>query len=211
MPSVKGHTIHVAAGGDLQEAVNMAVPGDQIVLESGATFTGSFTLPAKAGTGWVTIRSEGPLPREGARATSADLRGMATIRAPGRNAPALQTAPGAHNYRIIGLNITAAPSVTQMASLVNVGDGSAAQNSAMSEPLNIIIDRCYIHGSDKLDLKRGVALNSGSSAIINSYISDIHSAGQDSQAIASWNGSGPLPHSEQLSGGLRRERDVRRR
>ena len=152
MPSVKQHTIYVAAGRDLQEAVNMIQPGEQIVLESGATFTGPFILPAKAGTGWVTIRSEGPLPREGTRATSAHSRSMATIRAPGRNAPALQFAPGAQNYRIIGLNITVAPSVTQIVSLVNIGDGRAAQNSVASEPRNIIIDRCYIHGSDTLDL-----------------------------------------------------------
>ena len=141
--------------------------------------------------GWVTIRSGGPLPAEGARATSADSRGMATIMAPGRNAPALQWAPGSQNYRVIGLNITAAPSVTQMVSLVNVGDGKAAQNSEASEPRNIVIDRCYIHGSDKLDLKRGVALNSGSSAVINSTISEIHSTMFDSQAIAGWNGTGP--------------------
>jgi len=191
MPSMTGSTIKVAAGGDLQAAINAAKPGDEIVLAAGAAFTGSYTLPNKAGDGWVTIRSAGPLPPEGTRATVADASGMATIMAPGSNAPALQTDPGAHNYRIIGLNVTAAPSVTQMTSLVNLGSGSADQNTVASEPQNIVIDRSYIHGSDTLDLRRGVALNSASTAIIDSTISDVHSKGSDSQAIAGWNGTGP--------------------
>ncbi len=39
--------------------------------------------------------------------------------------------------------------------------------------------------------KRGIALNSGSTTIRNSYISDIKAFGQESQAIAGWNGTGP--------------------
>ena len=42
-----------------------------------------------------------------------------------------------------------------------------------------------------LDLRRAISLQSASTAIINSYISDVHSAGANSQAIAGWNGSGP--------------------
>ena len=38
-------TIAVAAGGNLQQAINNATPGDTIALAPGATFTGSFTLP----------------------------------------------------------------------------------------------------------------------------------------------------------------------
>ncbi|HEY7913570.1 MAG TPA: hypothetical protein VIG62_16775, partial [Blastocatellia bacterium] len=48
-----GSTIYVNAGGDLQAALNAASPGSQIVLESGATFTGNFTLPAKSGNSWI--------------------------------------------------------------------------------------------------------------------------------------------------------------
>src|SRR5690606_381525 len=39
--------------------------------------------------------------------------------------------------------------------------------------------------------KRGIALNSAFTTIVNSHIADIKAAGQDSQAIAGWNGSGP--------------------
>jgi hypothetical protein len=191
MPAVTGQIIHVNAGGDLQAAIDGARPGDEIVLQAGAVFTGSYTLPNKTGAGWITIVSSGALPAEGVRATAADAGQMATLMAPGGNAPALQTAPGAHNYRLVGLNITAAPSVSQMTSLVNLGDGSSAQNTLAAQPHDIVIDRSYIHGSASLDLRRGVALNSASSAVVNSTISDIHSAASDAQAICGWNGTGP--------------------
>ena len=72
-----------------------------------------------------------------------------------------------------------------------MGSGGSDQNTVAEEPTNIILDRDYIHGSATLDIQRAISLQSASTAIINSYISDIHSAGQDSQAIAGWNGSGP--------------------
>ena len=40
-------------------------------------------------------------------------------------------------------------------------------------------------------VKRGIALNSAATTITGSYISDIKAVGQDSQAIAGWNGPGP--------------------
>ena len=43
---VTGKTIRVAAGGDFQAALNSANPGDEIVLQAGATYTGNFVLPA---------------------------------------------------------------------------------------------------------------------------------------------------------------------
>ena len=39
--------------------------------------------------------------------------------------------------------------------------------------------------------KRGIALNSGKTDIIDSYISDIKAIGFETQAIAGWNGPGP--------------------
>ena len=51
-------TLTVNAGGDLQAALNAARPGDTILLQAGATFTGNFVLPVKSGsTTDITIRS----------------------------------------------------------------------------------------------------------------------------------------------------------
>jgi hypothetical protein len=45
-----GKTVTLAAGANLQAALDSAVPGDTIELPAGATFTGNFVLPQKNGT-----------------------------------------------------------------------------------------------------------------------------------------------------------------
>ena len=55
-----GQTIAVPAGGNLQAALDAAQPGDVITLQAGATFQGPFTLPNKAGAGWITVRTSAP-------------------------------------------------------------------------------------------------------------------------------------------------------
>src|SRR5512138_1961041 len=71
-PASAGAILNVAAGGDLQAALNQAQPGDQIVLQAGAVFTGNFMLPAKTGNDWIVLRTSNlsGLPVEGARATA---------------------------------------------------------------------------------------------------------------------------------------------
>src|SRR5438034_5174938 len=63
-----GRTIAVAAGGDLQAAIDQAKFGDVLMLQAGATFTGNFILPNKSSSGqnagqnpsWITIRTSAP-------------------------------------------------------------------------------------------------------------------------------------------------------
>ncbi len=43
-----GVTWYPRISADLQNALNSAHPGDTIVLNAGSTYTGNFTLPAKA-------------------------------------------------------------------------------------------------------------------------------------------------------------------
>src|SRR2546423_1307257 len=188
-------TLTVAAGGNLQAALNAAQPGDTILLEPGATFTGPFTLPTKSGTDYITVRTaadNSSLPSDGARITPAYSGVMPKLVSPGGGMPALQTAPGAHNYRLVGIEFKPTDASALVYDLILLGDGSSAQASLGAVPHDIIIDRCYVHGDSTSGLKRGVALNSASTQIVNSYISDCKSRGQDSQAIAGWNGPGPF-------------------
>jgi hypothetical protein len=78
---------------------------------------------------------------------------------------------------------------------VDLGEDPTTGKSASSVselPHDITIDRCYIHGTPKGNVKAGIALNGAALAVIDSYISDIHVVGQDTQAIVGWNGPGPF-------------------
>lgn len=191
-----GTTHTVPAGGDLQAALDAAQPGDEIVLEAGAVYSGSVTLPYKPGDGWIVVRSSAldALP-EGVRVSPADADKMPIIEAPDG---AIQTAAQAHHYRLAGLHIRASAGSSPN-DLVRLGSTSAKSESELAS--HIIIDRSYIHGDPELGGKRGVALNSIASAVIDSWISDWKREGQDTQAIAGWNGPGPyLIHNNYLEG-----------
>src|SRR5437016_8643075 len=73
-----GNTVVVNAGGNLQTAINNAAPGDTIVLQAGATFTGPFTLPNKVGSSWIYIVSSAlsSLPAAETRVSIADAVNM---------------------------------------------------------------------------------------------------------------------------------------
>jgi hypothetical protein len=58
-PSVEGATIYVAAGGDLQTALNAARQGDTVFLAANAEFVGNFVLPLKTGDEWITAAGLG--------------------------------------------------------------------------------------------------------------------------------------------------------
>src|SRR5439155_139611 len=59
-------------------------------------------------------------------------------------------------------------------------------------PHDITFDRCYIHGTPTGHVLRGLAANSASTAVVDSYLADFHAEGNDSQAIAVWSGTGPF-------------------
>jgi hypothetical protein len=185
-------TLIVNAGDDLQAAIDAAQPGDTILLQPGATFTGDFVLPAKGGSSYITIRSaadDSLLPGPGARMTPAFAGQLPKIRAD--RGPALATATGATYWRLQFLELLPVPG-SLTANLLELGNTGGAQFAMSMVAAHLVVDRCYIHGDAVQGHRRGIALNSADTQVVNSYFSDFKGVHQDTQAIAGWNGPGPF-------------------
>lgn len=182
-----GKVITVKRGANLQAAINQAQPGDTIILEAGAEFIGSFELPNKHGEEFITIQSSAlkELP-ENTRVQQQNADAMPKILSSGKGLAAIHTAPGAHHYRFVGVEISIA-NTDYVYNLVDLGKDDQKQEQM---PRFIEFDRCYIHTRGLNNARRGFALNSADTVIKNSYISGFAGREDETQAIAGWNGAG---------------------
>ena len=203
MPHQTGTVRKISAGDarSFQKALNAATCGDTIVLQAGSVYRGNFTVPNIGScSGWVVVESSSAadLPSE-RRVDPSSVSNMATLSSTAL-APVVQfAATGIHNLRFIGLEIACGTGVCDSPrdlsnGLVEIDGG--LPSSVAATPNEIIIDRCYIHGTPTQNIRRGVSANGTNIAVVDSYISEIHEAGAatagDSQAIEDWNGAGPL-------------------
>src|SRR6202795_767812 len=205
-----GTVTQISTHSKLQTALDNASCGDTLVLQAGQTYPG-FTLPAKNcdANHYITIRSSAlgaGLPPEGVRATPcnagvASLPGrpdlscastsnvMARVAGLPKASHIINTDPGANYYRLVGLEVADTEA--------NGSAGGYYELIMLTSADHIIVDRCWIHGSPTGEDVKGVEF-SGSSyiAVVDSYISDIHSKlsglGADSSAIGSVTGTGPV-------------------
>ncbi|MEP6741285.1 MAG: hypothetical protein ABJB61_02210 [bacterium] len=187
-------TTRVASGENLQNAIDAAEFGDTIILKAGATYN-EIILPYKPPNGdadYITIQTEGfsALVKDGERVKPAEhARAMAKILSPGGK-PAVATAPQAHHYRFIGIEFAPAANSEYVHNLIDLG--SSDYNSYSQFPHHLIFDRCYVHSTGLNKARRGFAINSAETSILNSQVSGFAGAGDETQAIAGWNGPGPF-------------------
>src|SRR5262245_43047086 len=184
-------TIVVPANGNLQAAINQAQPGDVITLAPGATYIGNFVLPNKgAASDYITIRSAAPdssLPAAGIRITPAYAAQLPKIKS-SNNMSALRTAAGANHWKLMFLEFQA--NKDGFGDIIAIGAGDRTQTQLSQVPYAFVIDRVYVHGDPVVGQKRGIALHSSDTSVINSYVSEIKTIGQDTQAISGTNGPG---------------------
>src|ERR1022692_3372400 len=199
----------VRSGQSLEQVLTTASCGDTIQMESGATFTGVFTFPAKScdDNHWIIVRTsadDSTLPAEGSRLTPC-YAGVSSL--PGR--PAFQCAstnnvlaklviatsasgpivfaPGANYYRLIGLEVTRAVFPGPVYNLIEFkGSGD-----------HVVFDRLWVHGTAQEETTRGIGLAGTYIAIVDSFFTDFHCISgtgscTDAQAIAGGGGNGPM-------------------
>lgn len=189
--------IALKAGDDLQAALRSASLGDTIVLPAGATYVGPIMLPFKgAGSGtdadYITIRTaelSGIANIEERVKPGVHARAMPKIVAPGGKV-AVGTEPQAHHYKFVGVEFLPATNASYVYNVIELG--SSDYSSLAQFPHHLIFDRCYVHSPGLNRARRGFALNSAETSIINSYVSGFAGAGDETQALAGWNGPGPF-------------------
>lgn len=177
--------VSLAAGANLQAAIDEARAGDVIELEAGATFVGNFRLRGQHAEA-VMIRSAGIYGP--GRVGPTTWVSFAKVRAPQGGAPPFATEPGAAGFVLSCMDVPG--NQGGFGDLIQLGDGSPAQNTLAGIPSRFVVDRCYLHGDPVAGQKRGIALNCSDVLISACYLSDFSVVGQDSQAISGWNGPG---------------------
>jgi hypothetical protein len=185
-----GTTLTVNAGGDLQGALDKAQPGDTIVLQAGATWTGPFKLPNKTtGSGWIYVVSSNlsRLPPPGTRVSPTNTTSMPKILAP-KAESTITTVANSHHFRFVGIEFAVVPGAW-VYQLIAIGN---ADTSPATLAHHIVFDRCYVHGDPGMNDRRGIEIDGAYVAVVDSYVSDFQEAGADSQALWAYNTTGPI-------------------
>lgn len=188
VPTVTGSTHNVTSTAEFTSALSSCARGDVISIAAGTVITGTFTLPPKSGSGWITIRSanHASLPSVGSRVAASDSSNMFTIRSTSTGATTLLAAATASNWRIIGGIITNESGSSNGSSLVDFTPESNSWNTKANACHDIVFDRCWFK-AQSAGQRRGWAPGGYNMAAYGCRFSGFNDAGAaDSQAICTW-------------------------
>jgi len=186
-PTVTGESIAVHSGGNLQDALNSANCGDEVVLDAGAAFSGNFLIPGKPCSAQpILVRSSAisSLP-PGLRVSPANVTAMATISTPNAMS-VLNFTPGTAGWHFAGLEFTVAPGVQGLWNLITV----AIASSLSQLPADIVFDRVYVHANEQMCV-RGFLADALGFGLVDSYVSGFSHNYADTQAALVSNAPGP--------------------
>jgi hypothetical protein len=196
-PPTGGTTWAAHTSAQLASALSVSMPGGIIVLDAGMTYTGYFQLNAKNNPNnkWIYVVSSAitKLPA-GMRVSPTSAVNMPKIVTP-NVAAVFQVNGGANHWRFAGIEMTSASTYVPNAKVSPNGYAYflvGSQSHPVPLPDSIVIDRCYIHGSSKEDIVTGIQGTASNYAVVDSYISEIHAPGQDSQAFGAYDTPGPV-------------------
>ena len=190
----------------LRDTLAAATPGQIIELQANVTWSGFFVLPNRGdvavGDGaWVVIRSSAWAQLPSGRIGPEHAHLMPKLVAIDSRA-VLKSEFRAHSFWLLGIEVTVPLDLAERHyGLVELGSHNGAygwgdHDNKLTDLVDVVhhitLDRCYLHGHADLQVRVGVELNGAYQAVINSYLSDFHEAGADSQAINGWTGPGPL-------------------
>lgn len=181
-------------------ALQGSQPGDVIILKAGTVYTGNFHAYAKPNSEkkWIyVISSELDKLPEHRRVSPEDAVHMPKI-VSNNAVKQIEIDPGANHWRFAGIEFysnSAYPAGCGGPGKPNcTGQQFIASNWKESWILgdNIFADRLYMHGDEYHEMQQAIQINFTNVAVIDSYISNIHMAGVEAQAVAGFNTTGPI-------------------
>lgn len=189
----------VASAANLQMAISGAACGTKLNLAHGGSFANggtAYTLPNNScachtdQSKWIIIQGDQFEANYSAGVRvdpSTQYSQFPHVSSSDPSFAFTANANGASCWGFAGLDVY--PTVTGTNALFAI-------NGAQSQtPANFSHDFAwwgmYMHGQPTFGLTRGIILNGNWETVVDSYCSDMHTAGQDSQCLVSWDGYGP--------------------
>ena len=199
MPTVTGSTLNATCA-TLQTQINTAAAlsvslTHQVILATGTTCTGLYTLPSHTGgTGWILIKGANftNLPPIGTRVSLSDATLMPKIQhSSSGNVGTIHALTGAQRYRIIGIEFVQNDAQASNNNWITFGyDNEGATNTGY-----MILDRIVIHDTNASH-GSGRAIHAdadlGNVALIDSYCAGIKRVGQETQCFQTDKNAGPI-------------------
>lgn len=177
LPSGYTNVVRLAAGGNLQSAINSAPANTEILLAPGATFNGALTIAG--GAGCLRIATDLPSAPQSRVDTLANL---ATITAGAGN----KTIAISRNCVELDL-LEVTNEQAKVTTLVSIQGATAAD-----QPDRILVDRSWLHARGGKSVRRGVQANGSNITVRRSQITDMRDGTNQAQGVAQWNAIGPL-------------------
>jgi hypothetical protein len=178
--------LHIGADGDLQAAVDAALPGTTITLDAGAEYVGTLTLPLKACDPVTTITTARFVAPAGTRVDPSWAGRLAILRS-GSVEPAIRFAEGTCGWAIRGLQFL--PNERGQHEVIEIGKAWDTKTLA-GLPRDVFLSHLLMDFPS--EQRRGIGLNGINVIVEYSWIAGARLAGQDSQALAGWNTPGPI-------------------